>query len=161
MSTRPVHLTRLSALGLVAVVLGVAVVLAESTGPNRAAVLSALQRPAPAAPARATTRFALHEAGYRVTVELSPNIASTPNRLSVAVTRNGRPVDLARVRVTYSMPAMNMWNAFSSSFGSDRTGSYVATEPVLGMAGLWQLRFTVLEHGGRRLTAVIDDRLHS
>ena len=159
MSTRHVQLTRLSAFGLIPVVLGTIAVLAASTGPNRAAVFSALERPATPAPAPPATKFVVDREGYRVQVKVSPNLASRPNRLLVTVTRHGRPVKVDRVGASFSMPAMNMWNALTSSLHSTQHGGYAGTEPVLGMAGLWQLRFTVVGPGGRRFTAAIDDRL--
>ena len=159
MSTRPVHLIRLSTLGLIPVVLGTIAVLAATSGPNRAAVFSALERPATPAPAPPATKFVVDREGYSVQVKVSPNLASRPNRLLVTVTRHGQPVKVDRVGASFSMPAMNMWNALTSSLRSAQHGGYAGTEPVLGMAGLWQLRFTVVGPGGRRFTAAIDDRL--
>jgi hypothetical protein len=159
MSTRSVQLTRLSALGLIPLVLATIAVLAATGGPDRASVMAALERPAAAAPAPPATKFVLNRNGYRVDVKVSPNLASRPNQLLVTVMHSGRPVKLTWVRASFSMPVMNMWNALTSTLHSTRRGAYAATEPVLGMAGRWRLRFTLVVPGGRRLTASTDDRL--
>jgi hypothetical protein len=141
---------------LVAAVIG-AGAIAISAGQNRSAVLATLARPA--IPAK-TTSFNVRDGGYSVVVRMSPNRASTTNWLNVKLSRHGRLAAIARTHVAFSMPAMNMWNGFTSRL-SARDGAMAGAIPVLGMAGVWQLRLTIADAGGHRLVAVVNDRLSS
>ena len=76
-------------------------------------------------------------------VALGPNRASVANRLAIRLTDHGRPVSGARVRVSFSMPSMGMWNAYTAVLTPAGAGRYAGTVPVLGMAGQWQLRIDV------------------
>jgi hypothetical protein len=42
-----------------------------------------------------------------------------------------------------------------------RSGVMAGAVPVLGMAGVWQLRLTIAEAAGRPIVAVVNDRLSS
>ncbi len=153
MSARPLSWP---VLGLLAAALAALVGLAVTAGQNRAAVLSELQRPAGVQ----TTTWVVDRGTYRLRVELSPNRAGYPNHLLLSLTDGGRRSQIDSARVTFSMPAMNMWNVFTSSLRHTRTGAYIADEPVLGMAGRWRLSFT-LAVGGRRLGYAVVDRMSS
>jgi hypothetical protein len=90
---------------------------------------------------------------------IAPNRAAVRNRISVALTKRGRPVDGAQVTLTFSMPAMNMWNAFALQLAPSGDGAYSATEPVVGMTGLWQVRARATLAGASTFTFTVIDRV--
>src|SRR5690349_11441963 len=96
MTRMSIRSTRWPILGVFAVGLVAIAALAISAGQHRAGPLATLERPA--TPVRGTS-FVVHDGGYRVVLELSPNRASTANWLSVKVSRHGRPAAIARTRV--------------------------------------------------------------
>ena len=151
----------LAALGL----LGVLVALAVSAGSqSRASVLGALQRPAvfpDAFVGPGPVDQALAAGGDTLALRMTPNRASLRNAITTTVTQHGRAVSGARVTVTYSMPAMDMWNALQTTLVPAGGGSYRADEPVLGMPGIWQLRITVAPPGARAFAVVVNDRMNS
>jgi YtkA-like len=151
----------LGALGL----LGVIVALALSAGSqSRASVLRALQRPAvfPAAfVGPGPFDQALAAGGDTLALRMTPNRASLRNEITTTVTQHGRAVSGVRVTVTYSMPAMDMWNALQMTLVPAGGGGYRANEPVLGMPGIWQLRIMVAPPGARAFTVVVNDRMNS
>ena len=151
----------LAALGLV----GVIVALAVSAGSqSRGSVLRALQQPAvfPAAfvgPGRVD--LAIPAGADTLALRMTPNRASLRNEITATVTQRGRAVDGARVTVTYSMPAMDMWGGLQTTLRPAGAGRYRANEPVLGMPGIWQLRIAVAPPGGRAYAVVVNDRMNS
>jgi hypothetical protein len=96
--------------------------LALSPTQGRHALLDQLQRPAtpgttvlghaPATSARFVRRSGT---GYSVAVTLTPNRANGPIGLYIHVLRRGRSLSGTRARVSFSMPSMNMWNAYSAA----------------------------------------------
>jgi hypothetical protein len=97
--------------------------------------------------------------GYAVVLSSAPNSASGPNRMSVRVTRHGRPLTGARVRLSFSMPSMNTWQAYTTVLKPSGPGRYEATVPVLGMAGAWQLRVRVSPRSSAAFLVTIIDRM--
>lgn len=147
----------------VASLLGFTALAATAGIPTRHALLSQLERAA--TPQRATSGRGLHAVrrtpdGYSVDVALTPNRPSGPNRLSVLVAENSRPLSGARVRVTFSMPAMKMWNGYVATLTPLTAGRYTVTVPVLGMVGQWQLGLEVAPRSGRTFRVTVDDRMH-
>jgi hypothetical protein len=131
-------------------------------GARRAAVYSQLERPATFSHAAVgpTVAIASVEAkSFHANVSASPNRASSRNRLSIALTRGGRPLDAARVTVTYSMDAMNMRNVYTGQLAHTAAGTYSAIQPVFGMAGVWNLRFHVTPAHGAPVTLTVNDRM--
>jgi YtkA-like len=129
---------------------------------HRASVYGQLERPAtfPATtvgpgPVRSTVQAG----AYRVSIALSPNRARVRDHVAIALAQGGRPVNGARVSVTYSMPSMGMLNVFSGPLAQAAGGTYSAREPVFGMPGAWRLRFAVAPPGAAPFTVVINDRM--
>jgi hypothetical protein len=144
-----------------AVVLAGVLAVSAAVSP-RAGVYAQLQRPASVmratvGPGPVVARVEARP--YRVRVMAAPNRASRHNRLSVVITRDGRPVEAARVSVTYSMNAMNMRNVFTDALAHTASGTYSATQPVFGMAGVWDLRFEVTPAHGAPVTVAVSDRM--
>ena len=136
--------------------------LAATSTPSRHALLDQLQRPAtplPASPASGGQVWRRSSMGYLMRVALTPNRADRPIRLSVELSRRGRPVDRARIEVAFSMPSMNMWNGYATRLSPAGDGSYAATVPVLGMTGRWRLHFALTVHARAPLPITIEDRL--
>jgi hypothetical protein len=119
---------------------------------------AAVVRPAPAVDARAG-RAAITAGGLRAVVHMTPNHAAAHDRLSVVVSAGGRPVAGARVSVTFSMPAMDMWSGLTTQLPASAPGTYSATEPILGMPGVWQLRVTIGAPGRPATSFLVNDRL--
>jgi hypothetical protein len=120
----------------------------------------------PATPAKPTARTGALKAtvrtgSYRLGLQVSPDRASVPNALSVRLTESGRPLNGAHVTVTFSMPEMNMWHVFTSRLTPGRHGTYAAVEPVLGMAGNWQLLVRVTRRDLRSTTFTVADPMGS
>ncbi|MGZ4195377.1 MAG: FixH family protein [Solirubrobacteraceae bacterium] len=150
-----------------AALLGVAA-LALSPTQDRRALLDQLQKPATSAqqvvpggrglavPARVIRRSTR---GYLVTVTMTPNNANGPIALSMHVSGHDRALSGARAQVSFSMPSMNMSNAYTAPLAASARGHYAAAIPVLGMAGRWRLRFDVTPRSGRPFHVVVDDRL--
>ena len=98
--------------------------------------------------------------GYRVTVLATPDRVTSPDYLSVRVTRNGRALNGAHVAIALSMPSMNMWNAYRAPL-APVGDHYAATVPVMGMAGDWQLRVRVDPRGAGGFAVTMPDRMGS
>ncbi|HZU20849.1 MAG TPA: FixH family protein [Gaiellaceae bacterium] len=79
---------------------------------------------------------------YRITVVVRPNSSTALNRISVRLTRNGRPVAGARVTIKIRMSEMSM-PAILGRLRETSHGRYVTRDAVLGMEGRWNLRITV------------------
>lgn len=169
-----------SAAAISLLLLAIAVLATTAGVSQRSAVYSQLQRPAsyaapaapaaPPAPAAATAATAVtigpgavgttvQVAPYGVGLRLTPNVASRPNELTLVLRRGGTPVSGARVSVAYSMPSMNMSDVYSSRLSQTAAGTYGASQPVFGMPGTWQLRFTVAPQHGAQFTVVTNDRM--
>jgi YtkA-like len=144
--------------GLLALAALVAVAL-TSGRPSASSVLSRLERPASIPVAGAPTTLHAGRAGYRLALTTTPNRATVPDRLSVILTRGGRPLTGASVTVSFSMPAMKMFDVFEARMSPAGRGTYSAAEPIVGMAGLWRLSVRVVEPGRSLRTLVVDDRM--
>jgi hypothetical protein len=79
--------------------------------------------------------------------------------VSVRLTRHGRSLTGARVKVSFSMPSMNMWKAYTTVLKPAGIGRYESTVPVLGMAGHWQLRVKVSPRASSAFSVTITDRM--
>ena len=143
-----------------AAVLAVGALAATASSPSRQTLMSQLHRAARVSRGSGVTLAGGTRDGYRVTVLVTPDRVASPDYLLVRVTRNGRPLEGARVAIAFSMPSMNMWNAYSASLAATG-GRYGATVPVLGMTGNWQLRVRVHPPGARGFAVVMPDRMTS
>jgi hypothetical protein len=143
-------------------VAGVGALAATASTTSRRALLNELQTAA--APARPTSGPGVRilrpaRSGYSVVLSSAPNSASGPNRVSVRLTRHGRSLTGARVKVSFSMPSMNMWKAYTTVLKPAGIGRYESTVPVLGMAGHWQLRVKVSPRASSAFSVTITDRM--
>jgi hypothetical protein len=164
LSSRPRRTWALAAAAAASLALGIAVLGLTAPAQQGRALLAALQRPARTAaanmgpgPATAVVR----DGRYQLTIGLHPNRASRHDRLALRLTKDGRAIANARVAVTFSMPQMNMWGAFTTVLVPGPGGAYTGPEPVLGMPGLWQLRLKVTVDGRSSLIALVNDRMGS
>lgn len=138
--------------------LAVAAVTFQSAG--RAALMAGLQRRALTAPAvravpvpaaapaaeavpAAQGRAVLVLGRARYALALSPNRASVPNRLTLTASAGARPLAARSITISFSMPAMRMFNAFTVTLHRAGPGVYAATMPFVGMSGQWRLDVTV------------------
>lgn len=143
-----------------AALLAIAILALTSSPSSRSQVLSRIQQPAiSVAPASVSHRLhtVVSVRGYRLSLGLAPNRASVKDWVSVALGRHGVPLTGARVTVTYSMPSMKMWRVLTSRLEPTRPGAYVASQPVLGMAGRWQLSLEVAPKHSPAFHVTIND----
>jgi hypothetical protein len=149
----------------VTVLLGIGTLAATASTTSRHALIAQLERGAVPPRATATQGFRVTRtsSGPRsfVVLALGPNRASVANNLHIRLTDHGRPVSGARVRVSFSMPSMGMWNAYTAVLAPAGIGRYAATVPVLGMAGRWQLRIDVAVSPDGTSRVTVTDRLGS
>lgn len=130
--------------------------------PTRSSLLRSLQQPArSAATSVGQLSRAVRVRDYTLALQMAPNRAAASNRLTVRLTDGARPVTGSRVTVSFSMPSMNMWDAYSSPLRRTGRGLYSATVPVLGMPGLWRLSVHVARPGSRALDVAVDDPIGS
>ncbi len=143
---------------------------ATASSQSRGALLKQLERPAVPAAASAAVPDAtsvgtivsatpMPIGHYRLRMAVTPNRAAARNRFAITVTERGHPVAGDTVTVTFSMPSMNMWQALTTQLEPVGNGIYAATEPVLGMAGSWQLSVRVTRPGEAPVIAVLADRI--
>jgi hypothetical protein len=159
---RPLRIAGLA--GLVSALLAVGL-LGVTTGTQSAQTLQTQLRqgarvPAAAGHAAPLQAVAQHGA-YRLAVTVAPNRASARNAIGLTLTDHGRPVQGALVTIAFSMPSMDMWNAFTLRLAARGDGRYVASEPVVGMPGAWQMRVRASRPGGPAATFTVADRVAS
>lgn len=94
--------------------------------------------------------------GYAIGVHVTPNRATTSNRIVLTLRQDGAPVAGAHVGLAVNMTTMDMGTARYVLAGDE---DYAVRAPAWIMAGTWQLTFTVTPPGGRALRFALDDRL--
>ena len=95
--------------------------------------------------------------GYRVKLTIAENRASRLGTVSVRLSRNGRPVDGARVRTHFEMLDMAMADV-TTRLPQTARGTYSASGPALAMPGRWGLRFEIATDRARsRAVDVVDE----
>lgn len=95
---------------------------------------------------------------YAVAFRLTPNLASRTGSITVAVTRRGRPVSGARVRMTVRMLDMNM-GSFAIPLPEHASGTYGRMFPVVGMSGRWGFGLQITPRHGRVFRVALTDRM--
>ncbi len=149
-------------LGLIGLIcLGLLLTRPHSSGQTN--VLGQLEKPATApvtavgpGPVNTTTKLA----GYSIGVRITSNLASRSQVVRLELTRAGRPVDGARVTLSYSMPSMNMPSVLMRTLNGAGAGAYHSSPaPALEMPGDWLLRFRIAPAHGRPLALAVADRL--
>ncbi len=103
-------------------------------------------------------RLVLPEGRYRVALHLTPNHALHTGTISVAVRDGGQKVRQAEVSMTVRMLDMNM-GSFTLGLHEAAAGTYTRTFPVVGMAGRWQIRLSILPKGGNAFAVTLADRM--
>lgn len=106
-------------------------------------------------PGPATAVVSSH--GYQLRLGLSPNRALQNNRLSLALSRNGRPLVGARVALIEYMIDMDMGQQLMGSLPQTARGVYGRRDFQLGMAGTWGLRLHVMPAHGKAFTVAVAD----
>lgn len=96
--------------------------------------------------------------GYRLTVRLTPNRPDLPERIAVEISRGGRPVSAARVRVTVSMADMPGMGTGTSLLPQSGPGTWARSAPPL-TAGRWRLHVAVEPRHARPFATNIPDGL--
>ena len=138
-------------------------ILTRSHQSGQSSVLSQLETPAAApvsqvgpGPVDTTVRLA----GYSVGVRITSNLAARPQVLTLRLTNAGRPVDGARVTLSYSMPSMNMPSVLTRTLAGSGAGVYHSSPaPAVEMPGDWLLSFRIVPAHGRPLAVALADRL--
>jgi hypothetical protein len=144
------------AVAAVAVLGTAAAALVAGQPPSRGSLMAQFSRGA----ARAATPVSVYRAsGTRVAI--SPARAAVPNQLSVRLAPGTGTRDAAPLLAVFSMPAMNMRAGYAARLRMVGPGRYSATIPVLGMAGLWQVRLRLGGTGSQTFTRVVHLRLAS
>jgi YtkA-like len=105
-------------------------------------------------PGPVTTTVRAH--GYRIELALRPNRATVAGRISLALSRNGKPVSGARVRLTFTMLDMG---GLTGLLPQTAAGRYGNAGPILGMSGRWGLRFDITPRHVARFSVNIVDRI--
>jgi hypothetical protein len=149
----------LTALGAVAIVSGGAV--AAATGAFG-------QNHSPSAqPQRASTSnvgpgnqlaTALSAQGYRLDLGWTPNRAAVAGTVSLLLSKQGKPVNRARVRLTFTMLDMDM-GGLTGLLPQTAPGRYAHAGPILRMGGRWRLRLDVAPHRGNAFHIDVIDRI--
>ena len=98
----------------------------------------------------------VHVAGYALGLAVDPNRAAAPNRFTVELSKNGRPVRHASVTVSFAMLDMTMPTQ-EYELTETKPGTYTRAAPALVMVGNWGLTFHVSPPGGEPFTALIVD----
>lgn len=97
---------------------------------------------------------------FRLELRLTPNRATLRGTISVRLLKGGRPVNGARVKLTFSMLDMDM-GRLSGLLPQTASGTYAHAGPVLGMGGHWGLRFDVAPPGAAPFSITVVDRMDS
>jgi len=95
--------------------------------------------------------------GYTVQARVTPNRAAQPNKFSVSITRDGKPVTGADVTTTFAMLDMEMGQQ-AYAFEEVSPGVYSHSAPALVMVGHWGMTVHVEPPGGKPFDIVLVDR---
>ena len=98
----------------------------------------------------------LHHGPYTLRVLVDPNKAAAPNSFALELTKNGKPVRGADVRLAFDMLDMEMPEQLYQ-LAETKPGVYSRAAPALVMVGHWGLGFTVTPPGSPPFTALIVD----
>ncbi len=96
--------------------------------------------------------------GYRLELRLVPNRAWVAGTVSLALSRNEKPVTGARVRLTFTMLDMEM-GGLAGLLPETAPGRYGHAGPILGMGGRWSLRLDVEPPRARAFRVMVIDRM--
>lgn len=94
---------------------------------------------------------------YRIELVIAPNRAALPNRFSVAILRDGKPLQGAEVTMRFTMLDMDEQQQIYT-LPEGPAGTYERTTPALVMTGHWGLGLTVTPKSGAPFDVLIIDR---
>jgi YtkA-like len=131
-------------------------------GPTALAMLHPSRAPAVIAAPVAPQPFAKRRSvrGYALELHVAPNRPTASARATLVLTRGGRPVNGARVRLTYRMLDMPMPDVVRA-LPQTSPGRYADAGPVLGMSGRWGLRVDVAPPRAAPFSIRLLDRMRS
>jgi copper transport protein len=130
-----------------------------------AGLLSSLPPPPPAFALESSAKLrvgpgpvatVVSEAGYKLRLLVAPNRAAASNSVAVELTRSGKPVSGADVRLSFEMLDMQMPNQLFD-LAETKPGKYTLATSALVMVGHWGLAFTVTPKGATPFSALIVD----
>ena len=96
--------------------------------------------------------------GYTFRIEVNPNRVAAASSVALELTRNGRRVRTASVRLSLAMLDMQQMPQQLYELTETRPGIYTR-KLVVPMAGPWRLTFTVRADGSPPLTAQLVDHV--
>ena len=101
---------------------------------------------------------ALANGDYRVALDVTPNRAAVPNTYQVAITKGGKPVTGADVKVRFTMLDMEMGQqVYQLTEQAPGTGVYQHDAPAFVMVGRWGVDVNVTPPGGQPFDVTVLD----
>jgi len=100
----------------------------------------------------------VHVDGYAAHVRMAPNRSLRAGTVSLSLSKNGQPVEGARVRATVTMLDMNM-GTFTLALHRTGFGRYSTADPAVGMPGRWGWRIVVRPRGAPSFEFTLVDRI--
>ncbi len=97
--------------------------------------------------------------GYTLRIDVHPNRVAAPSSIALELTRNGRHVRAASVRLSIAMLDMQQMSEQQYALTEARPGIYTRNVAGMPMAGRWGLTFTVHAKGSPPLTALLVDHV--
>jgi len=103
-------------------------------------------------------RQPLANSAYRVALNVSPNRAAVPNTYRVAVTKGGKPVTGADVKMRFTMLDMEMGQqVYQLTEQAPGSGIYQHDAPAFVMVGRWGVDVNVTPQGGQPFDVTVLD----
>jgi copper transport protein len=103
-------------------------------------------------------RQALANGAYRVALDVSPNRAAVPNTYQVAVTKGGKPVTGADVKIRFTMLDMDMaQQVYQLAEKTPGSGVYAHDAPAFVMVGRWGVDVNVAPRDGQPFDVTVLD----
>jgi copper transport protein len=102
---------------------------------------------------------ALAAGDYRVALDVAPNRAAVPNTYRVAITKGGKPVTAADVKIRFTMLDMEMGQqVYQLTETGPGSGVYQHAAPAFVMVGHWGVDVDVTPRGGQPFDVTVLDR---
>jgi copper transport protein len=143
-------------IGIISVIVVMAAILTSLPPPPKA--LANLGSVAATVGPGAVSARVVESGPYRIAVSVAPNRAAVPNSYQVAVTRNGKPVTGAAVKLRFTMLDMDMgqqvYELQESPAGS---GVYRHDAPAFVMVGRWGVDVNVTPPSGQPFDVLVLD----
>lgn len=94
--------------------------------------------------------------GYRLQLTLTPNKPLVAGTVALRLARHGKPVNDARVRITFTMVGMD---GLTGRLTQTAAGLYSHRGPILGMSGHWSIRLDITPPHTARFSVSLVDQL--